>query len=180
MQASCGHYKINYILHWRRRLILEEVGQAIRRARLARGLTQAQLAQSASLTRVTLNQLENGLIRDLGVRKLTSLLAQLDLTLTIDAVPDCRQSDYLRLASTAASVSFRTPLTEGELQRVLLTGKVPAARRAHIRALLEEAPSALLDGLIAQVSSFAKPGKVERNVARLAASLDVFRRVAGG
>ena len=159
---------------------LEELGQAIRRARLARGLTQAQLAQTASLTRVTLNKLENGLIRELGVRKLTALLGQLDMTLSIDTLPDRRQSDYLRLASTAASVSFKTPLSELELQRTLLTGKVPAARRAHIRALFEEAPSTLLDGLIAQVSRYAKPGKVERNVARIAAALDASRRVTSG
>lgn len=152
----------------------------IRRARLARGLTQAQLAHTAGLTRVTLNQLENGLIRELGVRKLTALLSQLDMTLTIDALPERRQSDYLRLASTAASVSFKTPLTEQELQRALLTGKVPHARRAQVRAILEEAPSSLLEGLIAQVSRFAKPGKVERNVARIAAALDVSRRVTSG
>jgi transcriptional regulator with XRE-family HTH domain len=161
-------------------LTLEELGQAVRRARLARGLTQAQLAETAGLTRVTLNQLENGLIRDLGVRKLSRVLTQLDLTLSVDATLDRPQSDYLRLASTAASVSFRTPLTEQELQRILLTGKIPAARRAHIRALLEEAPSTLLEGLIAQVSRFAKPGKVERNVAKIAAALEVSRRVTNG
>jgi len=161
-------------------LNLEELGQAIRRARLARGLTQSQLAHTAGLTRVTINQLENGLIRELGVRKLSALLSQLDMTLSIDTLPDRRPSDYLRLASTTASVSFKTPLTEEELQRALLTGKVPAARRAHIRTLLEEAPSTLLEGLIAQVSRFAKPGKVERNVARIAAALDVSRPVTNG
>lgn len=173
-------YKIKYILHWRLALNLEELGQAVRRARLARGLTQAQLAQTAGLTRVTLNQLENGLIRELGVRKLTALLSELNLTLSVDALPDRRQSDYLRLASTAASVSFKAPLTEQELQRALLTGKVPVARRAHLRALLEEAPAALLEGLITQIGRFAKPGKVERNVARIAAALDVSRRVISG
>ena len=159
---------------------LEELGQAIRRARLARGLTQDQLAQTAGLTRVTLNQLENGLIRELGVRKLNTLLSQVDLTLSVDALPDRRQSDYLRLASTAASVSFKTPLTEDELKRALLTGKVPVARRAHIRALLEEAPAILLDGLITQVGRFAKPGKVERNVTKIAAALGVSRGVTSG
>lgn len=171
---------VNYILYSRGALNLEEIGQVIRRARLARGLTQSRLAHIAGLTRVTLNQLENGLIRELGVRKLSALLDQLDMTLSIDALPDRRPSDYLRLASTAASVSFKTPLTEQELQRALLTGKVPVARRAHIRTLLEEAPSPLLEGLITQVSRFAKPGKVERNVARIAAALDVSRPVTNG
>jgi len=114
------------------------------------------------------------------VRKLALLLTHLNLTLNVDALPDRRQPDYLRLASTTASVSFKTSLTEQELQRALLTGRVPAARRAHIRALLEEAPLTLLDGLIAQVSRFAKPGKVERNVAKIATALDVSRRVTSG
>ena len=114
------------------------------------------------------------------MRKLALLLTHLNLTLNVDALPDRRQPDYLRLASTTASVSFKTSLTEQELQRALLTGRVPAARRAHIRALLEEAPLTLLDGLIAQVSRFAKPGKVERNVAKIATALDVSRRVTSG
>lgn len=114
------------------------------------------------------------------MRKLTALLTHLDLTLNVDALADRRQPDYLRLASTAASVSFKTPLTEQELQRALLTGRVPATRRTQIRSLLEEGPLTLLEGLIAQVSRFAKPGKVERNVARIAAALDVSRPVRSG
>ena len=45
-------------------------------------------------------------------------------------------------------MSFKDALTEKELLRVLLTGKVPAERRPHIRLLLEEAPRSLVEGLI--------------------------------
>jgi len=79
--------------------------------------------------------------------------------------------DFLRLASTAASVSFKTALTERELLHALLTGKVPADRRPHLRALLEESPRAVLTGLTQQVRRSMKPGKLERSLNRIAATV---------
>lgn len=152
-------------------LQLGEIGREIRRSRTARGLTQAQLARSAGLTRTTLNQLENGLVTDLGIRKVQAILDELGLILTVERAAEAKRSDFLRVASTAASVSFKTPLTERELLHALLTGKVPANRRAHVRALLEEAPRPVLDGLIQQVTRWTKPGKVEKNLSKIAASL---------
>src|SRR5262245_15835896 len=155
---------------------LEEIGHEIRRSRLASRLTQAQLANAAGITRTTLNQLENGLLNDLGIRKVEALLDKLGLRLLVDQTTRPPPSDFLRLASTAASVSFNTTLTERELLRALLTGKVPHDRRPHIRTLLEEAPSGLLKGLIKQVSSWTKPGKIERNLDRIAAAIGLPER----
>jgi transcriptional regulator with XRE-family HTH domain len=150
---------------------LEEIGHEIRRSRLARGLTQAQLASAARLTRTTLNQLENGLIPDLGIRKVEALLDQLGLALEVEKPLESKRPDFLRLASTAASVSFKTALTDRELVRALLSGKVPPERRPHLRTLLEESPRALLTGLIQQVSRWTQPGKLERNLNRIAAAV---------
>jgi transcriptional regulator with XRE-family HTH domain len=150
---------------------LAQIGHEIRRLRLVRGLTQAQLAAGAHLTRTTLNQLENGLITDLGIRKVQALLDILGLTLAVEQPPEPRGSDFLRLASTTASVSFKTALTERELLRALLTGKVPPNRRPHLRALLGEAPRSLMRGLVDQVGRWSKPGKVERNLSRIATDL---------
>ena len=58
---------------------LPEIGHEIRRLRLSRGLAQAQLAAAAKITRTTLNQLENGVIKDLGIRKIEALFDQLGL-----------------------------------------------------------------------------------------------------
>ena len=151
-------------------LNLQGVGHEIRRARRARGLTQAQLAAGARITRTTLNQLENGLIKDLGIRKVQAVLEQLGLALVVE--PSQRKApDFLRMASTTASVSFKTALTERELLHALLTGKVPPNRRPHLRTLLEGSPRALLKGLIQQVSRWSAPGKVERNLTRIAAAV---------
>lgn len=150
---------------------LEEIGYEIRRVRLGHGLTQAELADAAAITRTTLNQLENGAIKDLGIRKVLAILDQLGLALLIDRTPQPKPPDFLRLATTAASVSFKTPISERELLRALLTGRVPRNRRAHLRTLLEESPRALMKGLIQQVRRWTDPGKLERNLAKISAAV---------
>lgn len=153
---------------------LEEIGGEIRRFRRARGLTQMQLATAAHVTRTTLNQLENGMLKDLGIRKVQAILDQVGLVLKVaDASVEPKSTDFLRLASTSASVSFKEALTEKELLRVLLTGKVPAERRPHIRLLLEEAPRSLMEGLARQVAGWTRPGKVEKNLDKIAADVGV-------
>jgi transcriptional regulator with XRE-family HTH domain len=151
---------------------LEVIGGHIRRARVARGLTQAQLALAASVTRTTLNQLENGVIKDLGIRKIKAILDEVGLELAVaDASLMPKSTDFLRVASTSASVGFRETLTEKELLRALLTGNVPPNKRPHLRKLLEESPRALMEGLMYQVGRWARPGKIEKNLDKMAAAL---------
>lgn len=147
---------------------LQEIGYAIRRARVARGMTQAKLAKMAGLSRVTLNRLERGNFPDLGVRKLQALLENAGLTLAVQSAPRTRRSDFIRLASTTASVSFKEPLTEAELILALLSGKVPRGKKPHLRLLFEEASPALRRGLLREVSRWTKPGQVEKSLAAIA------------
>lgn len=155
---------------------LQELGYEIRKARAARGLTQAQLAQAAGLSRTTLNQLENGLFPDLGVKKVQSILDRLGLDLAVEPAQRTRRPDFIQMACTTASVSFRESMTADDLVHALLSGKVPRNRRPHLRALLEEAPQPLLEGLLEQVGRWARPGKVAGNIQKIAAELGVQRR----
>jgi transcriptional regulator with XRE-family HTH domain len=150
---------------------LEQIGYEIKRFRLARGLTQAQLAAAAHLSRTTLNQLENGLVKDLGIRKVQAILEQLGLMLTTQSPPKPQSPDFLSLASTTASVSFKTALTDHELLRALLTGRVPANRRPHFRVLFEEAKPAVMYGVMRQVGQWTKPGRVAKNLTKIAAAI---------
>jgi len=68
-------------------------------------------------------------------------------------------------------VSFKTVLEERVLLRALLTGKIPSDQRPHFRALLEEAPHVLLRGLIQQVGGWTRPGKVEKNLDKIAVTV---------
>jgi len=69
---------------------LVEVGQAVASARTAQGLRQRDLAARAGLSRATIDALENGRARDLGVSKLSRILAALGLELSIRPVTQQR------------------------------------------------------------------------------------------
>lgn len=156
---------------------INDLGQEIRQARLARGLTQAQLAAAARLSRETLNLLESGLVRDLGVRKVLAVLEHLGLTLAVQHGARPRRPDFVRMACTSASTSYRSTLTESELIHALVTGKVPARREAHLRTLFDEAPLALLRGLAGEAARWTRPGKLEKTLGRLARSVGASRPV---
>jgi len=139
-------------------------------------MTQARLARASGISRVTLNQLENGLFPDLGVRKVQALLRNLGLELAIAESAARQNPDFVGMASTSASVSFRKALSDEELIRILLTGKVPPDKRPHMRALLDEASPKLLQGLLEEVGRWTKPGRVEKNMATIARTLGTARK----
>lgn len=156
---------------------IQELGNEVRKARLARNLTQAQLAAEAGLSRQTLNLLENGLVKDLGVRKVFALLEKLGIGLTLEHGRRPRRPDFVRMACITANVSLKSALTEDELVRALVTGKMPSNREAHLRALLDEAPAALLNGLAAEAARWINASKLERNLSRLAREAHASRRI---
>jgi len=156
---------------------LQEIGSAIRAARAGRGLTQAALAADAGLSRTTLNQLENGVFPDIGVKKVQNVLDLLGLDLSVVSAPKKRGPDFIRMACTSANVRYREGLTEDELVHALLSGKIPRNRRPHLRSLLEEAPETVLKGLIARVGAWTRPGKVGKNFLKLAEALHASHRL---
>lgn len=156
---------------------IQEMGQEIRRVRMARDLTQAELARSTGITRETLNRLERGLIADLGLRKVLMLLEHLGVSISLQHGARTRRPNYLRMACSTANVSFKSALTEDELVRALITGKVPAGRSAHLRSLLDEAPVALLSGLAREAGKWTQPGQLQRNLENLARGVGASRKI---
>jgi transcriptional regulator with XRE-family HTH domain len=155
---------------------VQELGYQIRQARTRQGMTQARLARASGISRVTLNQLESGLFPDLGIRKVQALLQNLGLELALAENSVQHRPDFIRMASTSASVSFRETLSDEELIRILLTGKVPANRRAHMRALLDEASPKMLQGLVEEIGRWTKPGRIEKNLSTISKALGISRK----
>ena len=60
-----------------------QTGLVIQAARKHAGLTQADLAGRLGMSRATLSQLENGVIGDLGIRKVAQIADRLGLEITI-------------------------------------------------------------------------------------------------
>ena len=156
---------------------LQDLGHEVRKARLAKGQTQAALAHATGLSRETLNLLESGLVRDLGIRKVLTVLEYLGLEMTLQPRAGLGRPDYIRMACTSANVGLKTALTEDQLIHALVTGKVPAQRSAHLRTLFDEAPAALMAGLVEEAARWTRPGKLEKNLHALAQTLSASRKV---
>lgn len=59
------------------------MGAVIRQARRAAARTQAELGESLRMSRATISAIENGTIREIGVRKLMALCEALALELSV-------------------------------------------------------------------------------------------------
>jgi len=170
----------------------KQLAAAVRAARERMGLTQAELARRARVGLKFLYELESG--KDtLRADKALDVLDALALKLVV--VPSAhsaaqprasydvagkpsRQDDFIGMACATAGVSLRKVLAPDELVRALLTGKPTPGKHAHFVVLLEEAPAGLLQGLIAQVGAWSKPGQVEKNIRKIAGAIGVRLRSA--
>lgn len=71
------------IMHDIRYMNFSETGLLIRNARRQACMTQADLATRLGMSRATISQLENGVIAELGVRKLARICDRLGLEVAI-------------------------------------------------------------------------------------------------
>ncbi len=63
--------------------MLFEIGELVRKARKERRISQASIARTLGMSRTTIGQIENGVIQDIGVRKLIRILEFLGLELRV-------------------------------------------------------------------------------------------------
>ena len=62
---------------------MEALGEAVKARRKTLKLTQEAVASANGMSRVTLSNLENGKLRELGVRKLMAICSTLGLEVTL-------------------------------------------------------------------------------------------------
>ena len=79
VEIPSHHSKMNRIQN----MNLTEIGEVVRSARRAAGLTQAELARRLGRSRATLSQWENGVIGDLGIRKVAMICDRLGLEILV-------------------------------------------------------------------------------------------------
>jgi len=63
--------------------MLLEIGKQIRQARNSRKISQSELGKVLGMSRTTIGQIENGIVQDIGVRKLIRLLEFLGMELRV-------------------------------------------------------------------------------------------------
>lgn len=76
--------------------MLFEIGQNIREERKKRKLSQAQLANLLGMSRTTISQIENGIVQDIGIRKIIRILEILNLEIKIRRAGSPPTLDELR------------------------------------------------------------------------------------
>lgn len=154
---------------------LAEIGTFVRVRRAHLGLSQQRLATLARLSRLTINQLERGTLKDLGVAKLIALAALLGIEISAQARP--AKANGLFMAAVTSGVSLRKQMNEETLAQALVSGEIPSGVRAHIATLLGEAPLPILVKAIEEAAQRegVAPKKIWANVFRWAKELQVVR-----
>ncbi|MBN3857628.1 helix-turn-helix domain-containing protein [Paraburkholderia sp. Ac-20340] len=155
---------------------LYEMGQAVAQRRAELDLTQAQLAKLAGLSRLTINQLESGKLKDLGINKLITLMSVLGLELAASARP---QQRGLYKAAVSANVSYEGHLTERQLAKALASGQIPAGCESQISTILDEVPVPVVVKAVeeASMSSGTPARQIWKNLAAWSKALHLYRGV---
>ena len=156
---------------------LREVGMHVHEKRKEFGISQAQLAKLAGLSRTTINQLETGVLEDLGYTKLNHVMGLLGMS--FDASDRVKKSPALTTAARAASTSYTKLLNAETLKHILQSGVVPEDFKPHMMTLLDETPVPLVLSAIREASVETNtPAKtVMKQVAAMAKSLHAHRAV---
>lgn len=154
---------------------LPEVGMHVHEKRKEFGISQAQLAKLAGWSRTTVNQLETGVLEDLGYTKLSHVMGLLGMG--FDAIDRAKKSPALSTAARTASTSYAKILSPETLKHILQTGVVPEDFKPHMMTLLDETPVPLVLSAIREVSVETNtPAKaVMKHVAAIAKSLHAHR-----
>ncbi|MBI1892022.1 MAG: helix-turn-helix transcriptional regulator [Burkholderiales bacterium] len=134
---------------------LANIGKTVHHCRLQKGLSQDHLAKLAGLSRVTLNQLENGVLNEIGYNKLLAILALLELDLEPKA--EYGPKNALSVAARSASTSYKHILSPEKLAEILRTGKTPQQYEPHLMAFLEELPKPVAMKAVAEAATPTVP-----------------------
>lgn len=134
---------------------LANIGKTIHSCRLQKGLSQDRLAKLAGLSRVTLNQLENGALNEIGYNKLLAVLASLELDL--EPKTEHGPKNALSVAARSTSTSYKQILSPDKLADILRSGKAPPQYEPHLMAFLEELPKSVAIKAIAEAATPSVP-----------------------
>ncbi|HSV51887.1 MAG TPA: helix-turn-helix transcriptional regulator [Burkholderiaceae bacterium] len=124
--------------------LLKELGTAVRQRRQDMGLSQQQLADLVELSRVTVNELEKGKLKDLSASRVERLANELGFAVGLVGTRRPKGQHALEAAARIASVPYTAELPASVLFDSLKDGAVPPGYIPHLRTLLQEAPIAIL------------------------------------
>ena len=155
---------------------LAQIGDEIQSKRIQAGLLQAQVARFAGLSRVTINKLENGTLKDIGYTKLKAVMDILGMNM--ESVQNSGVKSALAVAARSISTSYRDVMTPEMLSMMLRSGHVPEQFQPHLMALLDETPLPVVVKAVAEAATPDVPvKKIMKNLSQWAKQWKVCRAV---
>jgi len=136
---------------------LAQIGDEIHNKRIQVGLLQEHVAKFAGLSRVTINQLENGTLKDLGYTKLKAVMDVLGLGM--ETVQPTGLKSALTVVARSISTSYRDVITPEMLSTMLRSGVAPEQFQPHLMALLDETPLPVVVKAVAEAATSDVPAK---------------------
>ncbi len=141
--------------------LLRELGSAIRQRRQEMGLSQHQLAQLVELSRATVSALERGTLNDLSSNRIERVANELGFAVGLVGTRRPQGKSALDAAARLASVPYGAELPANVLMDSLRDGVVPPGYIPHLRALLQEAPVAMLADIVDELAQSSGAPKAE-------------------
>jgi transcriptional regulator with XRE-family HTH domain len=159
--------------------LLKELGTAVRQRRQDMALSQQHLADLVALSRATINDLENGKLKDLSANRIERLANELGFAVGLVGTRRPKGKGALESAARTASVPYTTELPAAVLLDSLRNGIVPPGYIPHLRALLQEAPVAVLADVVDELHQSHKVPKPDtwKRMRMLASVLKCDRRL---
>lgn len=155
---------------------MAQIGGEIHDRRIQVGLAQEQLAKFAGLSRVTIDQLENGILSELGYAKLEAVMDV--LSLDVETVKPSGLKSALTVAARSISTSYRDVITPDMLSIILRSGIVPVQFQPHLMALLDETPLQVVVKAVAESTTPDVPAKkIMKHLSMWANQWKVCRKV---
>lgn len=158
-------------------MFLTEIGGVIRQARLAAGLSQADVAAMVGVSRATLNSLENGRgdISSLTLLKVAELLSvSVAFESKAPKRPKSKTTSGIEMAAASASVSYTSTLPATALAQALTTGVIDYQWYPHVAHFVDEQSDQMIIRVVRDVAEnqSIEPRKVWRNARKLAQTVE--------
>lgn len=155
---------------------LAHIGNAVHIKRIQAGLLQEHLAKFAGLSRVTINQLENGTLKDLGYTKLKVVLDLLGINMAV--LQSSGMNSALTVAARSIGTSYKDVLTPDMLSEMLRSGVAPERFHPHLMAFLDETPLPVVVKAVAEAATVeTPPKKIMKNLSHWATEWKTCRKV---
>jgi len=116
---------------------------------MACGLSQKALAQASHVSRVTIVNLENGKVGDIGAVKLSEIAEVIGTPIFATA----NKIDFIKITLNNINTSYKRLMTEVDLENLMLTGKIQLGYEGQVMHLVDETPISMIAGAVKQLAS---------------------------